>query len=797
MNLTSKKKFALENNGVSFNQHASQSSTSPYKQNEKIIYLPKDFLKNNNILSTPITNTETNITIYNNASKQTAANPNSFRCQPNLLLYNKNFYKHPLILKSKHPHSTNNNTNTTNNTNNNTITNTSVHSQKMPPNVNINISTIDNKDTSVNSSITNSVSKPKGKIVSKVISFSKDKLEQIQQSKQMLCCYNSEGNAGVARCANGNSNNNMIYTRKRSKDRNKLKLIDERRKMCKSVKEINSNTFAESSECAGYNSLITSVEGLVRGKNSLTQDKDRDTNNEDSDYSSFGNGHLTDKDATGVGRCCRGNNVKQRIQLTKEVMNDKDSDNIKEQTLVHSILNTPSHKNTITVDNDDAVMTVAHSEVTKTNKDAIDNDKLLTLLKQKVERMKETHKRQSDKFNNINNSSNNEKYYLSNFNIDENQFKTTSTSSSKCSVSANKSNSVLKDGYCHYAVHTPLSTESGYKQVYSTPNTKHVHSAKYYEEVSPKQIVCGNIISSPSATKRQTHSSLKSSLRINNNPNLPTHTEKNKDSSYEYNYYVYSQVLNKHNNTNAKTKHNLKMTSANIEKTIKGINTDTANNNGDYDEAHLIAKNNIKDKIYTLEFMNSAADNNNNTIAHGDQQNTSTPQSAATVNKDKKYRLIYDYERIAKEARHSLYNTITSNTDSNSDSGLYDSSVHKKTHSVRDLKERKHMSNEDDEYANHKKTNSVRIYQNDNTVLNANPYYTIITQVSNSDKGAKAKNDKPCSNNANIELLSFVSKFPSKTNNVLIETIAKSSVSKSISSSNTSTSSSVYKYSKY
>ena len=354
MNLTSKKKFVLENNGVAFNPHtSSHNSTSPYKQNEKIIYLPKDFLKNNNIISTPITNTETNITIYNNASKQTTTtNPNTFRCQPNLLLYNKNFYKHPLILKNKHTNNTN--TNTTNNTNNNSNNNISAHSQIIP--TNINISTIDNKDISVNSSVTiNNITKPKGKIVSKVISFSKDKLEQIQQSKQMLCCcYNSEGNVNAQCCSNSS---NMIYTRKRSKDRNKLKLIDERRKMCKSVKEINTNTFGEGGECNGYNnSLVTSVEGII-----IQHDNNcNKSNNEDSDYSSFGNGQhvITEKDVKSSSmQGKKGSNVKHRIQLTKEVINDNNNTNSNSNntnTLIHSILNTPSHKNTITINNDNS-----------------------------------------------------------------------------------------------------------------------------------------------------------------------------------------------------------------------------------------------------------------------------------------------------------------------------------------------------------------------------------------------------------------------------------------------------------
>ena len=793
MNLTSKKKFVLENNGVAFNPHtSSHNSTSPYKQNEKIIYLPKDFLKNNNIISTPITNTETNITIYNNASKQTTTNPNTLRCQPNLLLYNKNFYKHPLILKNKH----NNNTNTTNNTNNNSNNNMSTHSQIIP--TNINISTIDNKDISINSSVTmNNISKPKGKIVSKVISFSKDKLEQIQQSKQQMlcCCYNSEGNVNAQYCSNNSGN--MIYTRKRSKDRNKLKLIDERRKMCKSVKELNTNTFGEGGECNGYNnSLLTSVEGLIKGKSGIIQqDKDKDginnNNNDGNDCSSFGNGQrvTTEKDVKCSMQGKKGSNVKQRIQLTKEVINDNNTN-----TLIHSILNTPSHKNTITIDNDNN-NTITHNEVSnKVNKETLNNDKLLTLLKQKVERMKESHKRQTEKFNNSNNNSNsnnsnsnNEKYYLSNFNINENQFKTTSTSSSKCSVSLNKSNNVLKDNYCHYTFNTPLSTESGFKQVYSTPNTKHVHSTKYYEEVSPKQIVCGNIISSPNVTKRQTHSSLKSSLRLNNNNN----NKDNNNSNSEYNYYVYSQVLNKHNNT--KTKHNVKVN--------EEISKDTTNTNAVINETHLTSKNNIKDKLYTLEFINNTINNNNNnnnnsnnaTIEHDDNNNTISQSTTTTIgNKDKKYRLIYDYERIAKEARHTLYNTI--NIDSTTDNNnIYDSSIHKKTQSVRDLKERKHITTEDDddddEYINHKKTNSVRIYQNNNTTHNnTNPYYTIITQVNN-----KPKHDhKTYNNNTNIELLSFVSKLPSKTNNVLIETIPKTSLSK------LSTSSSLYnKYSKY
>ena len=783
MNLTSKKKFVLENNGVAFNPHSSShNSTSPYKQNEKIIYLPKDFLKNNNIISTPITNTETNITIYNNASKQTTTtNPNTFRCQPNLLLYNKNFYKHPLILKNKHTNNNNTNTNTTNNTNNNSNNNISTHSEIIP--TNINISTIDNKDISVNSSVTmNNISKPKGKIVSKVISFSKDKLEQIQQSKQMLCCcYNSEGNVNTQYC---NNSSNMIYTRKRSKDRNKLKLIDERRKMCKSVKEINSG------ECNGYN-------------NSLQHDINcNKSNNEDSDYSSFGNGQhvTTEKDVKSSMQAKKGSNVKHRIQLTKEVINDNNTNSNSNcnntNTLIHSILNTPSHKNTITIDNDNN--TITHNEVSnKVNKETLNNDKLLTLLKQKVERMKESHKRQTEKFNNSNNNSNsnnsnsnNEKYYLSNFNINENQFKTTSTSSSKCSVSLNKSNNVLKDNYYHYTFNTPLSTESGFKQVYSTPNTKHIHSTKYYEEVSPKQIVCGNIISSPNVTKRQTHSSLKSSLRLNNNNNKD-------NNNNEYNYYVYSQVLNKHNNT--KAKHNLKVNDE--------ISKET-NTNAVADESCLTNKNNIKDKLYTLEFINNTINNNNNnnnaTIEHDDNNTISQSTTTTTTsigNKDKKYRLIYDYERIAKEARHTLYNTI--NIDSNSDNNnitnnnIYDSSIHKKTQSVRDLKERKHITTEDDddsEYINHKKTNSVRIYQNDNTTHNnINPYYTIITQVN-----TKPKHDNKTYNNTNIELLSFVSKLPSKTNNVLIETIPKTSLSKLSSSSTTSTSSSLYnKYSKY
>ena len=828
MNLTAKKKYPKENNGLQITQSNSKTSISPTKKNEKIIYLPKDFLKKNNLITTQINRTETNITMYNNSTRQNTTNPNSFRCQPNLLLYNKNCYKNPLML---------NNVNKNNNVNNNTMV-----THRKSPNTNVNVSTIE-KDNSINSgnvnntSVNNNSNSKKsnvnsGQIMSKVISFSKEKLQKIQLNKELIINnFSSEKNPKKENtrylCPN------MIYTRKRSKDGNDLRIgNNERRKLCKSAKEISSSKITENSALdtvllTNNNSLLTSIQINNDIQDNLNKTQEEEINNheeiliQDNSECNINNLGIDQKHKKSKSsKQCFGL-LNQRVASAKDVTIEKENNesnnnnmnsnnNTKHESKnIHSIISNLSNKDKKITKKEETILTKVKN---KMKNDSINNEKLLTLLKQNVEKMKELHKQQTNNTNNTttinNNSSNNNNSNNTNLNKDtsilnqinlaEKQFKNISPSSSIC---FNKNNILKND----LTVNTSLNTEPYYKQMYSTPNYKTISNNKYYEEVSPKQIVCGNIISTPNTSKTNTNSSMKENQNMRNNFSIPVLTEKSRDSSYEYNYYVYSQVLN--NNTNAKIKQNLKMASAmNVDKKIKNFpfnngsllsntNKDIINNthsntnilNTNYDEAHLVTKNNIKDKLYNLEFNNNWKGNGASTETQHQQNNQKEQpkennskkteeergQQETLFNiKDKKYRLIYDYGRMAKEAKGNLYKE----TDPNIIEQLFDPSIHKKTQSFRDLKERKYISNED-EWAMHKKTNSVRLHQTE-TKQNKDSYYTVMTQI-DKEKGNILKTQETYnSNNSNYELLSLTNRFQNKTNNVLSDVIARTTSKK-------------------